>query len=300
VETPRVVIIDDSQPIHLLVRARLAGESLELFSADTGTAGLELVRRILPDLVLLDVEMPAPDGFEVCRQLKSDSATIGIPVIFLTGASSTQQKIKGLELGAIDYVTKPFDPAELRARVRAALRLKYLMDLLARKAQIDPLTGLWNRRFLDSRLDEAESLARRSGQPLSCVIADIDHFKSINDRFGHPFGDEVLRGVAGVMSDLVRTEDTLCRFGGEEFVLVLPNTPADGAVNLAERLREQVAGKAFQHKGTSVPVTASFGIAGYDPAATVPMLDRADQALYAAKKAGRNRVAPTPAPRAAA
>lgn len=286
----RVLIIDDSPPIHLLIRARLSGEPVELVGVENGAAGLKLVREQSFDLVLLDVEMPQLSGFDVCGQLKSDPATASIPVIFLTGAATTEHKIKGLELGAVDYVTKPFDPAELRARVRAALRLKFLFDLLGRKAQIDGLTGLWNRQYFDARLLEYESLARRTGHPLACLMVDVDGFKSVNDTWGHSFGDEVLRAVASTLTDVVRMEDNVCRYGGEEFVLLLPNTSVSGAVTLAERIRERVADIALLRNAKPVTVTASIGVAGFDPTAGVSMTDRADAALYTAKRDGRNRV----------
>lgn len=286
----RVLIIDDSKAIHLLIRNRLAAEAIELHSAESGPAGLALVHELRPDLVLLDVELGAVSGFDVCRQLKADPATSGIPVVFLTGSSSTQLKIQGLELGAVDYITKPFDPAELRARVRAALRFKYLMDLLGRKAQIDGLTGLWNRAYFEHRLAEEQSLARRTGDPLSCVLADVDHFKSVNDRFGHPFGDEMLRHVAGVLNEVTRTEDSVCRYGGEEFILLLPNTNAAGAFRLAERIRSELQTRVLRHGETSVPVTLSLGVAENGTTDSPSIVQRADAALYAAKQGGRNRV----------
>lgn len=286
----KLVIIDDSAPMHALIRARLIGEELEIHSASDGRSGLEMVRALQPDLVLLDVDMPDLNGFDVCRQLKSDTVTLHIPVVFLTGASTGEDKIRGLELGAVDYITKPFDPAELRARVRSALRLKYLMDLLARKAQIDGLTGLWNRRHFDEVIQEQMSLSARHRLPLSCVLLDVDHFKAINDRFGHPFGDEVLKAIAGAINDTVRLEDTVCRYGGEEFAIILPNTALVGAILLAERVRSSIASRQVLHKTGSVNVSASFGVAEYQPGLPVAFIEAADRALYQAKKDGRNRV----------
>jgi diguanylate cyclase (GGDEF)-like protein len=284
----KVLLIDDSPSIHTLVRARLAGEPITVHSAYSSVEGLTMARELLPDLVLLDVDMPDPDGFEVCRRLKADSTTVAIPVVFLTGASSPDERIFGLELGAVDYVTKPFNPAELRARVRASLRTKYLMDLLAKRAQIDGLTGLWNRAHFEERLKQEQSLHCRTTRPLSCVIADVDHFKSVNDTYGHPFGDEALRGIAGVLSDIGRTEDIICRLGGEEFVILCPNTSLAGAVRFAERCRESILNMKLTHQGKPVRVTCSFGAAeeGCKPS----MIEAADQALYRAKHEGRNRV----------
>jgi diguanylate cyclase (GGDEF)-like protein len=286
-----VLVIDDSVLIHSLVRVRLEDEPIEVHFADSGRAGLEKAASLQPDLILLDVDMPEMDGFEACRRLKADPATSAIPVVFLSGASTAQQKVQGLDLGAVDYVTKPFDPAELRARVRAALRTKYLMDLLAKRAMIDGLTGLWNRACFEQRLASELSLTRRSQRPLACAMLDLDHFKRINDTHGHPFGDEVLRGVAQVIQDACRTEDVPCRYGGEEFVLLLPNTALEGAMSLAERIRTAVANTPFVFRRERVPVTCSIGIADNLRVAggDTSLVDLADQALYRAKQDGRNR-----------
>ena len=293
----KVLVIDDSVLIHGLVRARLEDEPVETHFADGALTGLAMAASIQPDLILLDVDMPEVDGFEACRRLKADPGTSGIPVVFLSGASTAQQKVQGLDLGAVDYVTKPFDPAELRARVRAALRTKYLMELLAKRAMIDGLTGLWNRACFEQRLASEMSLARRSQRPLSCAMLDLDHFKKINDTYGHPFGDEVLRGVAQLIQETCRAEDVPCRYGGEEFVLLLPNTALGGAVALAERIRAAVSEHPFTARRARVPVTCSIGIA--DNFLGTPgeaggggessLVNLADQALYRAKQEGRNR-----------
>jgi diguanylate cyclase (GGDEF)-like protein len=285
----RVLIIDDTKNIHALVKARLTGEPVELHSSFSSADGLAQAGTILPDLILLDVDMPDMDGFEVCRRLKQIPATMNIPIVFLTGAGSTDEKIRGLELGAVDYVTKPFEPAELRARVRAALRTKYLLDLLNKKAMIDGLTGLWNRTFFDQTLQAQLSLAKRSGQPVSIVICDLDHFKGINDRCGHLTGDEALRIVAASMQATCRIEDTVCRYGGEEFGIIVPNTPADRAAILTERLRKNIEKLQLQHRGIAVPITCSFGIAELDTCGEKELVACADAALYRAKTSGRNR-----------
>lgn len=286
----KVLVIDDSASILALVRARLSDEAIEIVTAADGTAGLEAARAQSPDAILLDVDMPELNGFEVCRRLKGDLLTMNIPIIFLTGASSTEEKIRGIELGAIDYVTKPFDPAELRARVRGALRLKFLVDLLSRKAQIDALTGLWNRAYLQHSIEEKISLARRHGPPLSLLVIDLDHFKKINDQYGHPFGDETLKAAAAAITNAVRIEDVVCRYGGEEFVVLAPSTNAAGAAALAERIRSAISEIVLHHRATNVSFTASIGTATLDAASDIPLLEAADQALYEAKHQGRNRV----------
>jgi diguanylate cyclase (GGDEF)-like protein len=193
-------------------------------------------------------------------------------------------------MGAIDYVTKPFDPAELRARVRASLRTKYLMDLLSRKAMIDGLTGLFNRAYFDARLIAEMSLARRTHAPLSCIMVDVDRFKQINDLHGHPFGDEVLRGIGQILADHCRTEDTVCRYGGEEFVVLCPNSASAAAANMAERLRDAIEQNTWTKNGLNVQVTCSFGVADLKGSPPPFVVEMADQALYSAKQNGRNRV----------
>jgi diguanylate cyclase (GGDEF)-like protein len=234
--------------------------------------------------------MPDPDGFEVCRRLKDDPATMNIPIVFLTGIASTEQKIRGLELGALDYIIKPFDPAELRARVRTTLRQKYLLDLLAKKAMIDGLTGLWNRGYFDQQLAAQLALYRRSGHPVSCILGDVDHFKIINDNFGHPTGDEALRAIAQILQASCRLEDILCRYGGEEFAILCPTTEAPKAAVLAERLRESISRLTMSYKRTPIPLTCSFGVADPTCCNDCTLVEAADQALYHAKQSGRNRV----------
>ena len=286
----KVLIIDDSKPIHALVRARLAEEPIELHSAFDGESGINAALNLLPDLILLDVDMPTPDGFEVCRRLKDDPATMTIPIVFLTGMASTEQKIRGLELGALDYILKPFDPAELRARVRTSLRQKYLLDLLAKKAMIDGLTGLWNRIYFDQTLAAQLALFRRANYPCSVILADVDNFKLINDNFGHPTGDEALRAIAQILQSSCRIEDTVCRYGGEEFAILCPNTPAEKATILGERLREGISRLTMSYRRMPIPLTCSFGIADPATCGDRSVVEAADQALYRAKQEGRNRV----------
>jgi diguanylate cyclase (GGDEF)-like protein len=285
----KVLVIDDSDLIHNLVRARLADQPVVVHSAATAADGLAMAASLAPDLILLDVDMPGCDGFEACRRLKSDAATTAIPVIFLTGAGDPEQKVRGLELGAVDYVTKPFDPSELRARVRAALRTKYLMDLLAQRAMIDGLTGLWNRACFEQRLQTELALAARTARPLACALIDLDHFKLVNDTYGHPFGDEVLRTVAQVVVDACRTEDVVCRYGGEELVLLLPNTTAAHALELADRVRLAVSQTPFRTLQGSLKVTCSIGVADSLDGRAAAMVELADRALYRAKQSGRDQ-----------
>jgi diguanylate cyclase (GGDEF)-like protein len=284
-----ILVIDDSPAIHALLAARLKSEPVNLHFAASGADGLKMAETLAPDLILLDVDMPDPNGFEVCRRLKLNEVLANTPIVFLTGAGTTEEKIRGLELGALDYITKPFDPAELRARVRAALRLKFMMDLLARKAQIDALTGLWNRRYFDQRFEAELSLACRGKRPLAVLMIDLDRFKSINDNHGHPAGDEMLRRIAQVLAQSVRTEDVVCRYGGEEFAIIAPGI-SSGAADLSERLRAVVERHEVMIAGKRVPMTVSIGWAASVAQPDQSLLQSADAALGRAKKAGRNRV----------
>lgn len=291
-----VLVVDDSADIHQLVRARLRSEGVTLLHAHNAEQGLGLALQHLPDLMLLDLEMPGIDGMALCRQIMQDPMLSGIQVIFLTGTIDVATKVQAFELGAVDYVTKPFDAIELKARVRAALRTKRYRDLLTTKAQIDALTGLWNRGYLDDRLAIEISVMARQGCPVSLIMMDIDHFKSINDTHGHSFGDLVIQRIAEVLGRVSRDSDIACRYGGEEFALILRNTPTKSAWAIAERLREEIAEVPLTQGRDRVRITASFGIAGSDqfddPSQASPgtLLMAADKALYGAKSDGRNQV----------
>jgi diguanylate cyclase (GGDEF)-like protein len=287
----KILVIDDSPDIHALIRVRLAKEPVTVECTNDAESGLRAAISSEPDLILLDVDMPGRDGFSACADLKSNPATREIPIIFLSAAASTSDKIRGLDLGAVDYITKPFDAAELRARVRACLRTRQLMVLLAKKAMIDGLTGLWNRRYLDAQLLVELTAARRAHEPLGCIMADIDHFKSINDKYGHGFGDDVLRRIASLFTELCRPKDIVCRYGGEEFAILLPDTTADQAAAVAERLRRAIESLAFQYRDQPVAVTCSFGVSHLLDRIPPTILELADEALYEAKHSGRNCVA---------
>ncbi|MCA1771340.1 MAG: diguanylate cyclase [Halomonas sp.] len=291
-----VLLIDDSPDIHHLVGARLRSERVNLLHAHDASEGFQLAASKQPDLILLDLDMPTTDGITLCRQLKAEHELSDIPVIFLTGTMDVQTKVLAFELGAVDYVTKPFDAVELKARVRSALRTKRYHDLLTTKAQIDALTGLWNRGYLNDRLAVEMSVLERKGLPVAVAMIDIDHFKPINDTYGHPFGDAVIQRIAGVLGNTSRDSDVVCRYGGEEFAIILRDTPSAGAMLVAERMRKAVETLQLTSGQTPVPLTVSIGIAGsdrVDDTATDSgkhLLEAADRALYRAKKAGRNRV----------
>lgn len=284
----RVLVIDDAHELHQVVADALAPEEIAVSSAFDGLSGLRTAIEQRPDLILLDLTLPDIDGWEVCELLTVQDSTARTPVVILSGASDRRSVLRALELGAQDYICKPFDFDELRGRVRRALRYGYFLQFEATRAQIDPLTGLWNRRYFEQRLSAETSACQRHGRPLSCVMSDIDLFKKLNDKYGHPAGDDALRTVAEVMRETCRREDVICRYGGEEFAILCPDVKCDGAAVLAERLRTGISNAKLTVPG--VHVTCSFGVTD-SAAGTDSLIARADAALYRAKQAGRNRVA---------
>lgn len=289
---PVVLVVDDSQDVQRLLRARLRSEDLDLICADNGADGVTMARARLPAIILLDLDMPDVDGFEVLRALKDDQRTLEIPVIVLSGLQNAQDKVTAFDLGAVDYITKPFDLMELRCRVRAALRLHHLVQMLAQRAQIDGLTGLWNRAYFDSRWAEEFARAGRHSRPVSLALLDIDHFKSVNDTYGHPAGDTVLQSFCKVMLRESRATDIVCRYGGEEFALIMPDTTSSDAAGVCERIRAAIAALVWSRHPERA-VTVSAGVAGGIPIESSPPIqwvEAADEQLYAAKRAGRNRV----------
>jgi diguanylate cyclase (GGDEF)-like protein len=286
----QILLVDDFKPIHALVKAFLADDTVTIQSAFDGESALSMAGSLRPDLILLDVEMPGMDGFEVCRRLKAEPALASFPIIFLTVLNTSEEMVRGLDLGANDYLSKPFKRAELLARVRAALRTSRLIRLLEDGALIDSLTGLGNRAKFNERLTAELSMRVRTGNPLSCIAVDVDHFKNINDSHGHPYGDHVLHTIGTTLADICRAEDVACRHGGEEFLILAPRTSAAQATLLAERMRVAISKIPFSRDGQAVSVTCSFGVAEAAGNHDRAMPERADQALYQSKQRGRNRV----------
>ena len=292
---PRLLLVDDVKA-NLLLLAKVLGQDYECRLATDGASALEQAISDPPDLILLDVMMPGLDGYEVCRRLKADPRTINIPVIFLTHLNEEADEKTGLEAGAIDYITKPFRFPIIKARVRNHLELKRRGDLLEQLAGMDGLTGIPNRRRFDETLTLEWNRTRRHGAPLALILLDIDFFKSYNDHYGHPQGDDCLRKVAAVLAaTLQRASDTLARYGGEEFAAILPDTSLDSAVDMAELMRCRVMDLAIPHGYSRVAacVTVSLGVAACIPAernSAAELVEAADGALYQAKHAGRNRV----------
>ncbi len=292
-EKPLVLLVDDSVDVHRLLQVRLRHEQIRLVAAYKASEAIDLARKDRPASILLDLDMPDTDGFETLRRLKDDSALNNVPVIVLSALSSSEDKVTAFDLGATDYVTKPFDLAELRARLRAALRLDSLLHLLAERADVDGLTGLGNRAHFNKRWAEKVAECKRYPNPLSLAMMDVDFFKRINDTYGHPAGDEVLQGVAKLLQKECRTPDVPCRFGGEEFALIMPSTGPRDAMSVAERIREALMNVVWprhsEHK-----VTISIGVVGTESGigefTPEKWLELADKNLYTAKHSGRNKV----------
>jgi diguanylate cyclase (GGDEF)-like protein len=292
---PKLLVVDD-QPMHIQVLYRSLAPACQVFMATQGEQAVKLSIEKQPDLVLLDVEMPNMDGFAVMSALKSHPATRHIPVIFVTAHTSEEMETRGLESGAVDFISKPINPSVVRARVNTQLKLKFQSDLLREWVFIDGLTGAYNRRYFDNQFEIEWARAVRSDQPLSLVMIDVDHFKAYNDHYGHMMGDEALRSlVSALRPELQRPGDLLARYGGEEFVCLLPNTPLPYALTVAERLRTALQSKGIphDHNPSHGVLTISLGVAeskASNATNTEALIVAADKQLYSAKTQGKNRV----------
>ena len=297
-----VLIIDDSENVRDRIVKIL--ESYELFSrfyeAEDGLDGFKRLLSAPVDIILCDLEMPRIDGFKFLGMLKSRPELQDVPVIILTGMNDRELKIKGLEQGASDYVTKPFDPGELVARVKVHLKIKKLQDELKRTNELllelsntDHLTGLFNRRYMMEALEkEVQRCIRKSGN-LALIMLDIDHFKQVNDTYGHLQGDVVLQKVASQLQKELRSYDFAARYGGEEFVAILPDSTLSEALFVADRIRLAVLGNCFHGDLAPLNLTASLGVACFSLERSVSIdgfIKQADDALYRAKAKGRNRI----------
>lgn len=296
----KVLVVDDNELIRRLASTLLAKKNYEVATATNGRHAIEQSHIFNPDVILLDVMMPEMDGFECCRRLKSNESTMDIPVIMVSSNTESIDKIKGLEIGAADYVDKPFNYGELLARVGTQVKMKSLLNELGKKNALleelvkkDSLTNLYNHRYFHERMTDEFTRSVRSKSPLSCLVCDIDLFKSINDMYGHQAGDEILKSLAAVFMSLIRTGDVPSRYGGEEFAFILPNTDIGDAEALGEKIRRCVEGTVFTSGGKAISITISMGVSGVpanNASTHIELIRFADEALYAAKQAGRNRL----------
>ena len=306
------VLIVDDDPTTLRLLGELLKGRYDVAIARDGAEAIRLAGHITPDLILLDVVMPDLNGYEVCRRITSRIETRDIPVIFIAGSGDTEHIIEGFRAGGRDYIAKPVNPEELLVRVKTHIELKrtreelgHFADQLKRKnralsraldrlrelSMIDDLTHVYNRRYMTSRMRSEAGRITRHHETMALLIVDIDNFKSINDTYGHNCGDTVIRHVARTMSRLLRPEDTVARWGGEEFLILLPQTHLHGATATAEKIRRILAKESVSWENVAVAITVTIGVAEYAPRISMnDNIRRADDALYEGKATGKNRV----------
>jgi len=305
-----ILLVEDNRAEARLTKKFLEGCGYEVIWVEEGTKALRVAKTQGVDCVLLDLQLPDINGAEVCRWLKGNDDTRIIPIIMLTAKSSTEDKVAGFRVGADDYLPKPYSDMELHARIYACLRNKSLQDeLRARNGELqvmldrvefmavtDPLTGMFNRRRFETIVETEFIRMKRYGSPLTCLMVDIDFFKEVNDEFGHRAGDQVLKDLAVIIKDSTRQVDTAARWGGEEFVILLPETDKQAGLVPANRILSACA----QGKFTNLPlgrITVSIGIVGVPDvniASGERLIDAADMAMYGAKRKGRNRIEQDP------
>lgn len=290
----KILIVDDSQVMTKMLEAILKND-YDIIIATSGEQCLKIALREIPDLILLDVLMEGLDGYEVCRKLKSDAITMDIPVIFITGLDETNDERKGLEVGAIDYITKPFSEPIVKIRVKNHLELKRNRDLLKELSSIDDLTGIFNRRQFDQAYTKEWQKALISRTYISLAMIDIDFFKAYNDYYGHLRGDECLKSIATVMQNIERSKGSVYRYGGEEFVYLMPDTDLNTANNITFKISQGINSLNIPHEKSSVAehVTISAGVGTIIPTNNIKpfdFLNMVDNALYKSKRLGRNQI----------
>ncbi|GGO68272.1 diguanylate cyclase domain-containing protein [Bowmanella pacifica] len=291
----RVLVVDD-QPINLKILGQALSGDYQVLVASNAEQAIQIAMTQQPDLILLDIIMQGMDGYQTCRTLKQDPRTVNIPIIFSTSMDSEEDEVKGLEAGAADYITKPYNLALVKARVRNQMQLKKKTDLLEKLVSLDGLTEIPNRRYFEQQYEVEWRRAQRAGSNLSICMIDIDFFKQFNDNYGHGAGDICLQRVAHILLDNAkRSGDLVARYGGEEFVVLLPDTELEEAKVVTERLRASVEALAISHHFSACAkvVTISAGFATCRPGFGQDkglLLEEADRYLYEAKQQGRNRV----------
>jgi diguanylate cyclase (GGDEF)-like protein len=297
------ILLVDDDPGAIQLMGRILADVGTLRFATNGGDALRLALDSAPDLILLDAEMPGMSGFELLKTLKVESSLADVPVIFITGHNEAGFEVSALDMGAADFIAKPLKSSRVLARVRTQLRVKHMADELRRTATTDGLTGVANRRQFDVSLECEWRRTQRSGEPLSLLMIDVDHFKLYNDLYGHPQGDTCLCEVTRALrSACKRPADLVARYGGEEFVILLPQTPRQGAKHMAQHVHDAVKGLRLFHENSQTThyVTVSIGIGCFDDASAcwaspvhglgaADLVGAADKALYSAKQAGRAR-----------
>ncbi len=292
---PTILVVDD-MAANIAILSDLLKESYKVKIANSGKRALELARaKEKPDLILLDIEMPRMSGYDVCQELKASSSTKDIPIIFVSAKTSANDEEYGLNLGAIDYIKKPFHPAIVKIRVKNHIELKLKSAKLEELSMCDSLTGIQNRRFFEEALEKKYKEMQRENGTLALIMVDIDFFKPYNDNYGHWQGDEALTKVARTLKKTIkRPTDVVARYGGEEFVVILKNPDKEGAKKMANSLVEAVRELQLEHKFSSIAthVTISAGVALKEKESSLSkeeLLKEADEQLYRAKESGRDR-----------
>ena len=289
----KTILVVDDTIANLDILVELFSD-YDVIDTASGSEALAIVKEEKVDLILLDIMMPNMDGYEVCQKLKSNASTKDIPIIFITAKTDEESIEKAYSIGGSDYVTKPFRPKELLARVKRELQLKSYQEELKMLASIDPMTKLYNRRYFNEIAKDILAGERNNGCELSLMILDIDKFKNINDTYGHTIGDDVIIFISDILRESQRKSDVVCRYGGEEFVILLPETSLENAVFVAEKIRKRIAKSIVSISGEeSFTVSVSIGVSIIDilnESNIEAVLKRADDALYEAKNLGRNRV----------
>ena len=295
-----LLIVDDTETnVDILVE--LLSDLYEIVVALDGERALKILDEQAVDLILLDIMMPEMDGYEVCKRVKQNEKTHDIPIIFITAKTDEASIEKAYDVGGMDYISKPFKPKELFARIKTQLHIRALIEELEsskcelkRLSETDPMTNLYNRRYFNDASKTIMELAKRDKTPLTVVMLDIDKFKKVNDTYGHDVGDDILISIANILLEMTRKSDLDCRFGGEEFILLLPETSLEGSIVIAEKIRKKVASFSLALKDDrEVSVTVSLGVSQIDmqhDLSIAPAIKRADIALYKAKESGRNKV----------
>ena len=289
----KTILIVDDTVTNLDILSELLSD-YDVIEATNGKDALDIVEEDDIDLILLDIMMPEMDGFEVCKKLKENVETKNIPIIFITAKTDETSIVQAYDIGGADYVTKPFLPKELLSRVKKELQIQDMMAELKLLASTDPMTKLYNRRYFSKISEHTLDLAKREKKDLSIIMLDIDKFKNVNDTYGHNVGDEVIIHLANEMRKHQRESDISARFGGEEFVILLPNTDSEGAKIVAQKLRESVENAKIVYDGTNtLSYTISLGVSQIDLSKNQTIEDglkESDDALYEAKETGRNKV----------
>ena len=313
------ILIADDVPANIKMLGEMLKRKYEILVATNGEKALKLACECAPDLVLMDVMMPGMDGFTACERMKAARETAGIPVIFITASNEDEDIVKGFASGGVDYITKPFNPTELHARIKTHLEIRNSREILklyskkleainnelneknallagalekiTHMARTDCLTGLWNRSHMMEKCREEEARFRRKKRPFCFALCDVDNFKKVNDTYGHECGDYVLRAISGILKQSLREQDVACRWGGEEFLLLLPEADIPGVLEVASRVRQRVACSGLTYNDEPLRVTMTFGLAAYEQDEGIDgSIRNADLALYEGKSAGRDRI----------